>query len=95
MTHQNISQMLTEVLDWHTLGTKLGLPVHILGTISINYYACGNNRQRAEMISAWLEYDTEPSWNKLASALSEMGNHALAKKIRDIHIPEYRSKLIR
>ena len=87
--------MLTELLDWHTLGTKLDLPVHMLGTISINYHAYGNNRQRAEMISQWLVYDTEASWSKLASALDEMGNHTLAKKIRDIYIPEYRSKLTR
>ena len=33
------------------------------------------------MISTWLEYDTEASWGKLASALKEMGMHVAAKKI--------------
>ena len=36
--------MLTEVLDWHTLGIKLGIPDHSLGEIRINYSAYGIGR---------------------------------------------------
>ena len=81
MTLQNIDKILIEVVDWHTLGIKLGLPVHTLRGIEINYSVHGLDRKRHEMISSWLNYDTEASWDKLASALKEMGMHVAAKKI--------------
>ena len=87
--------MLIEVLDWHILGTKLDLPVHILEKIRIDYSVYGTDRQKQEMINKWLAYDTKASWSKLASALGKMGNHTLAKKIQDKYIPDYRSKLTR
>lgn len=81
LTLQNIDKILIEVLDWHTLGINLGLPVHILDTIRIDYSAYGVARQKQEMISSWLKYDTETSWDKLARTLNEMGMHVAAKKI--------------
>lgn len=87
--------MLTDVLDWHTLGTKLGLPDSSLGAIRIDHSAYGTDRQRHEMISKWLAYDTKASWNKLANALEEMGNNTLAKNIRETYIPGYTCKFTR
>ena len=74
--------MLTEVVDWHTLGMKLDLPDKTLKKIEIDYSASGTDRQRQEMISIWLKHDPEHSWSKLASALEETGNNTLAAKIR-------------
>ena len=34
------------------------------------------------MLSKWLDYDTEASWEKLANALNTMGKNALAANIR-------------
>ena len=82
--------MLTEVLDWHTLGIKLGLTDHSLGEIQINYTAYGIGRQRQEMISSWPKYDREASWSKLARALEKMGNNTLAAKIWNAYVPCYR-----
>ena len=79
LTLQNIDKILIEVVDWHTVGIKLGLPVHIL--VKIDQSAYGLDRQRHEMISSWLNYDTEASWDKLASVLKEMGMHVAANKI--------------
>ena len=90
MTLQNIDNILTEVLDWHTLGTKLGLPDYTLEAVQIDYNAYGIGRQREEMITKWLDYDTEASWDKLANALKEMGNHVEAKKIWNTYVPGYR-----
>ena len=87
--------MLTELLDWHTLGTKLDLPFHTVKKIRLDYNVHGTDWQKQEMINEWLAYDTEASWSKLASALDEMENHTLSKKIRDKYIPDYRSKLTR
>ena len=79
LTLQTIDEILIEVVDWHTLGIKLGLPDQKLKEIEINYSAHGLGRQRNEMISSWLMYDTEASWDKLASALKKMGMHVVAK----------------
>ena len=86
MTLKNIDQILTEVLDWHTLGTKLGIPGHSLGEIHSAY---GIALQKQEMITTWLEYDTEASWEKLANALKEMGKHVVATKIWNAYVPGY------
>ena len=69
------------MLDWHNLGVKLDLPVQLLQEIKVNYSAYGTGRQKQEMITTWLEYDTEASWDKLANALKEMGKHVAANKI--------------
>ena len=84
--------MLMGVLDWHTLGIKLGIPDHSLAEIRINYRAYGIGRQKQEMITKWLEYDTEASWDKLANALKEMGKHVAAAKIWNIYVTGYRGK---
>ena len=75
--------MLTEVVDWHTLGIKLDLPDQTLKKIEIDYSASGTDRQRQKMISSWLKHDPECSWSKLANALEKMGNNTLAVKIWD------------
>ena len=92
MTDKVLSEVLKEVLDWHTLGTKLGLPIHSLGAIQIDYSTYGTVRQRQEMISKWLAFDAQASWSKLATALEEMGNCTLANKIWDTYVPDYRRK---
>ena len=84
--------MLMEVLDWHTLGIKLGIPDHSLAEIQINYIAYGTRRQKQEMITTWLQYDTEASWDKLASALKEIGKHVAAARIWNTYVPGYRGK---
>ena len=80
--------MLRDVVDWHTLGIKLGLPVDLLRAIQIDYSAYGLDRQRHEMISRWLAHDPKASWSKLATALSEMRNNTLAAKIYGQYIPD-------
>ena len=95
LTLQNIDQLLTEVLDWNTLGTKLGLPDYCLGEIKIDYHAYGTRRQRKEMISKWLQSDTEASWSRLASALEKMGNKTVAKNIWSQYVPGYKSRFVR
>ena len=95
LTVQNIDKMLKDVLDWHTLGIKLGLPVYTLGAIRIDYIAHGTARQRHEMITKWLEYDTEASWDKLANGLKQMGKHAVATKIGNTYMPGYGGRFAR
>ena len=89
LTYYNIDSILTKVLDWYNLGTKLGLPNYKLREI---WHDCtGIVQQRQEMISKWLAYDTEASWNKLARALEEMGMRVVAKEVLDKYVPGYKS----
>ena len=83
--------MFTSVLDWHTLGRNLDLQDSSLGAIRIDHSTYGTDRQRSEMISKWLAYDTKASWSKLATALEEMDNNTLAETIREKYIPGYTS----
>ena len=77
------------MLDWYNLGTKLRLPDYKLGEV---WRDCtGTVQRRQEMISKWLAYDTEASWNKLARALEEMGMHVVAKEVLDKYVPHYKS----
>ena len=89
LTYINIDKILTEVLDWYNLGTKLGLPDYKLGEICRDH--TGIVRQRQEMISKWLAFDTEASWNKLARALEEIGMRVVAKEILDKYVSGYKS----
>ena len=89
LTYHNIDKILTEVLEWYNLGTKLGLPGYKLGEICQDH--TGTVRQRQEMISKWLAYDTEASWNKLARALEEIGMRVVAKEILEKYVSGYKS----
>ena len=44
------------------------------------------------MISKWLAYDTQASWNKLARALEESGMRVVAKEILGKYVPGYRGR---
>ena len=89
LTYINIDKILTEVLDWYNLGTKLGLPDYKLVEICQDHTE--TVRQRQEVISKWLAYDTEPSWNKLARALEEIWMRVVAKEILDKYVSGYKS----
>ena len=80
LTLQNIDKILIEVVDWHTLGIKLGLQVHTLKAIRIDYNVYGTHRQRQEMITTWLKSDIEASWDKLHNAIKEMEKHVAANR---------------
>ena len=72
------------VTEWYDLGIYLDLPEHILKPI-------GSNRPDVEgrlrmMVSKWLSYDPEASWDKLAAALNDMGKNAIAANIRSKYV---------
>ena len=65
--------------EWHGLGLQLGLPEHILKPIGSHPDV--EDRLRV-MLSKWLDYDPQASWDKLANALTAMGKNAIAANIR-------------
>ena len=67
------------ITEWHELGLHLGLPEPDLKLIASNPDIEGRLRM---MLSKWLGYAPEASWDKLANALNTMGKNAIATSIR-------------
>ena len=78
-----LQHILTAVKDvateWHDLGVHLGLPESILKLIGSSPDIEGHLRM---MVSKWLDYDPEASWDKLANALNAMEKKTIAANIR-------------
>ena len=71
------------ITEWHELGLHLGLPEPDLKLIGSNPDIEGHLRM---MLSKWLGYDPQASWDKLANALTTMGKNAIAANIRSKYV---------
>ena len=60
------------------LGLQLGLPDATLKLIDKHPV----EDHLRMMLSEWLQFDTEASWEKLATALNKMGKNAIAASVR-------------
>ena len=65
--------------EWYDIGLQLGLPDSILKLIGSSPDIEGHLRM---MLSKWLDYDPEASWDKLANVLNTMGKNAIAANMR-------------
>ena len=83
-TLKELSNELDSVVDWHSLGIKLGMKAHELKTIEEN---CRGNDERCkhEMLSRWLRSSKHPTWKAVATALDQMEKHEIASKIYKKH----------
>ena len=81
---KELSNALSSVTKWYTLGVKMGLESHDLATIQQDY-PHDSNRCRDEMIACCLRSANPPTWKTTADALCQMGEHHLADKIRTKH----------
>ena len=68
-----------EIVNWHDLGLHLDLPESKLASIATHPDIEGHRRM---MLSEWLQFDPEASWEKLATALSKIGKNAIAANVR-------------
>ena len=80
-TLQELSNVLAQVVDWHSLGVKLGVKAHELGTIEKNYHG-DVVRCKHEMLNHCLRNAKLPTWKVVADALSLMGEREAALKIQ-------------
>ena len=70
---------IQDVGEWYDLGLQLGLPDSTLASITSHPDVRGHKRL---MFSEWLKRDTEASWDKLAGALSIIGENVVSANIR-------------
>ena len=68
-----------DVVKWHDLGLQLGLPEPTLASIALHPDIEGHLRM---MLSKWLQFDLEASWEKLATALNKIENNVIAANVR-------------
>jgi len=90
---QVLSDKLSNVTDWYQLGMKLGIPDHKLDEIQRNHPHDGVSRWRDEVLSLWLQLIPNASWRNVIRALQQMGERALAEKIRHKHFTGVPSRL--
>ena len=76
---QHIVIAVQDVGEWYDLGLQLGLPDSTLAAIASHPDVSGHKRR---MLSEWLKRDTEASWDKLASALSVIGENVVSANVR-------------
>ena len=76
---QHIIIAVQNVSEWYNLGLQLGLPDSTLADIASHPDVSGHKRR---MLSEWLKRDTEASWDKLANALSIIGENVVATNIK-------------
>ena len=62
------------VYNWFFLGIQLDIPTSVLKQLELQYDSF--ERLKTEVIEIWLHNDPEPTWNKLAQALEDIGGHA-------------------
>ena len=79
---KELSNALDSVVNWHSLGVKLGLEDHELRTIEHNYRGDGSERCKHEVLSCWLRSAKQQTWKAVSDALQLMGEHAVAWKIQ-------------
>ena len=77
----NILELVYEVVDWMTLGLKLGVKYSTLEKIEDEQRGC--DRSKRKMLAAWLRGDDieEQTWSTLVDALKRMDKKDLAGKI--------------
>ena len=68
-----------DIVNWHDLGLHLDLPESKLASIATHPDIEGHRRM---MLSEWLHFDPEASWEKLATALDKIGKNAIAANVR-------------
>ena len=78
----NVVLAVSNGAEWFDLGLQLGLPSATLRSIAIDPNITGINSKRLAMLSEWLKYDTAASWEKLAAALSTIGQNVVAANVR-------------
>jgi hypothetical protein len=70
---------LRGVVECHDLGLQLDLPESTLKLIDKHHDSKDHLRM---MLSEWLQFDPEASWEKLATALERIGKNAIAADVR-------------
>ena len=76
---RDLVNAVRRVTDWYDLGLQVDLPEEILNEIRSDP---DSSHHKTLMLSKWLDYDTAASWQKLADALTTMGQVVVAEEVK-------------
>ena len=79
---QHVVIAVQDVAEWFDLGLQLGLPSATLRLIAADPNIKDIKSQRLAILSEWLKRDTAAGWDKLAAALTMMGENVVAANVR-------------
>lgn len=79
----NVMTAVKHVTNWYDLGLYLQLPESKLKVVASQY---GIEDGKREMFSMWLKFDPKASWEKLACALSDIGENVVAANVRSQYV---------
>ena len=87
---KNIARAVKSVTcSWYNIGVFLGVPESTLNTINQERDV---ERHQVMMLAKWLNLDPDASWEKLVSALDDVGEEAVAARIKsefvDVVLPQ-------
>ena len=83
---KNLIKVLNEVCsDWETLGVKLDVKWSKIKEIAKSRSHREPHLCLADLMDFWLGNDVDASWERVATALEEMGKVDLARGIRRAH----------
>ena len=64
----------------------LGVDLKVIKDIETDYNGSSNSR-KIHTIQAWLDRDTEASWEKIVYGLEQIGMKVIARKVAELHCP--------
>lgn len=82
LSMKNLMAALNDVPEWEELGIELGIEWFKMKEIKKNRNHCEPRLCKADLLDHWLENDLQASWERLASALDNMGKKVVAQRIR-------------
>ena len=82
ITVLTLTNVLRNVIDWETLGTKLGVRKSKIKEIAMDRNYRRPNLCKCDVLDFWLRNDHDASWGKLAAALDNMDECNVASNIR-------------
>ena len=65
---------------------RLGVDLKVIKDIETDYKGSSNSR-KIHTIQAWLDRDTEASWEKIVYGLEQIGMKVIARKVAELHCP--------
>ena len=65
---------------------RLGLDLKVIKDIETDYKGSSNSR-KIHTIQAWLDRDTEASWEKIVHELEHIGMKVIARQVAELHCP--------
>ena len=87
ITIHQLTEELSGMNDWYSLGVALLVPVSKLQEIMALSPLGGIARWRIDLLQHWLDSTPTASWSDIITALEKIGHHTLSARLRTKYLP--------